>query len=87
MLPRLAQAQQPPNLGSNGQNPKANLAAADPSHLLNPLDLTEPNAKVNMSLLANGDPQKASLNKSTDANGQRRINFSITQSQFNAMQD
>ena len=61
MLPRLAQAQKPTaaaaGLSSGSQNSRPN-QAADPSHALNPLDMTEPNANVNMSLLATGEPHQ-----------------------------
>ena len=44
-------------------------------------------ANLNMALVPPGQSDGVAVNRSMEVGGARRINFSITQSQFNAMQD
>lgn len=44
-------------------------------------------ANLNMALVPPGQLDGVAVNRSMEVGGARRINFSITQSQFNAMQD
>ena len=93
VLPKVGQA--------HLNNSESAIQTAHQLHNQNPMELIEqangPNQqpKVNMSVLSGAGGllphhernATARLDRSIDGTGQKTINFSITQSQFNAMQD